>query len=98
MSALWTGRTVEITCAVDVEQSAESLHAHAVPEGIDIRPGDAVTVHDAPAHVGFGERVTRSCRATVVRAGPLARGWTRLTALAELTELYEVGFQPKVVP
>jgi hypothetical protein len=31
----------------------------------------------------------------VQRAGVLGRAWTELTALLELTELYEVGFQPK---
>jgi hypothetical protein len=35
------------------------------------------------------------CSATVYRAGPIARWWTQLTAVLELFELYEVGFQPK---
>ena len=58
-------------------------------------PGDVVVVHGAPSRVGFGERVTQRCRATVTRAGLLARAWTRATALLEITELYEVGFAPK---
>jgi hypothetical protein len=33
--------------------------------------------------------------ATVERAGALERIWTELSGLLELTELYEVGFQPK---
>jgi hypothetical protein len=100
MMTFWRrgARTVEITCAVDIEQTAESLHAHAIPEGIEIRPGDVVLVHDAPARVGFGERISRQCHATVFRAGPLARMWTEVSALFELTELYEVGFQPKETP
>ena len=88
-------RTVEVDCLVEIEQTPESLHAHAVPEGIEIRPGDVVIVHGAPARVGFGESVTRRCRATVTRAGPLARAWTRVAGLLEITELYEVGFAPK---
>ena len=88
-------RTVEAACLVEIEQTAESLHAHAVPEGIEIRPGDVVVIHDGPAKVRFGERISQPCRVTVTRAGPLARAWTRAAALLELTELYEVGFAPK---
>ena len=88
-------RRVEVACLVEIEQTPESFHAYAVPEGIEIRPGDVVTVHGAPTRVAFGERVTRECRATVLRAGPLGRLWTCMTGMLELTELYEVGFAPK---
>jgi hypothetical protein len=88
-------RSIEVPCTVEIEKTAESLHAHAIPEGVELRPGDTVLVHGAPADIGFGERVTVECTATVTRAGPLRRMWTQLTALLELTELYEVGFQPK---
>lgn len=91
-------RTVEVPCTVEIEQTPESLHAHAVPEGIEIRPGDVVLVHGAPAEIGFGERIRVQARATVVRAGPLRRLWTRLAAMGELTELYEVGFSPRRSP
>src|SRR3954447_13350091 len=89
------GRTIEVPCVVDIEQTADSLHAHAIPEGIALRPGDTVLVHGAPTSIGYGERIRTPCRATVRRAGPIRRWWTQLTALLELTELYEVGFQPK---
>ncbi len=94
-NSIFGGEVVEIRCDVDIEQTAESFHAHAVPDGIDIRPGDIVVVHGVPTDVGFGERLTCTCSATVQRAGVLGRFWTQLTALLELTELYEVGFQPK---
>lgn len=90
-------RRIEVTCLVDIEQTAESFHAHAIPEGVDLQPGDTVIVHDAPQHVRFGERVQVPCRATVIKAGPITRFWTQLTALLELPELYEVGFQPKEI-
>ncbi len=86
-------RTVDVTCMVDIEQTPESLHAHAIPDGIDIRPGDRVIVHGAPTEVRFGDHVTLQCRATVIRAGWLKRLWTRKTSLFALSELYEVGFQ-----
>ena len=88
-------KTLDVPCFLDIEQTAESLHAHAIPEGVDIRPGDSVLVHGAPSHIAFGERLTLECSATVTRAGVLKRFWTHLTAPLELVELFEVGFQPK---
>ena len=94
MSGVWLGgsRTVEVPCTVDLEHSNDSFHAYVELEGIEVGPGDEVMVHDAPTEIGFGERVMVQRRATVRRAGPLERLWTRLTARLELTELYEVGF------
>ena len=86
---------VEVPCTVDIEQTAEFLHAHAIPEGIDIQPGDTMVVHGAPTRVNFGDRLTMRCRATIVRANWLQRHWTQLTGLLEFAELYEVGFSPK---
>ena len=88
-------RRIEVPCSIDIEQTAESLHAHAIAEGIDIRPGDTVMVLGAPPRVGFGQRVAYEGRASVTRAGPLARAWTQMTALLQLTELYEVGFEAR---
>lgn len=86
---------IEITCHVDVERSFDSLHAHAIPEGIDIRPGDTVVVHGAPTAVGYGERVVTQCRATVTRGGWFDRHFTPLVALLDIGELYHVGFEPR---
>jgi hypothetical protein len=92
------GRIVEVPCTVEIEQTRESLHAHAIPEDIEIRPGDVVQVHGAPTSVEFGGRISVPCRASVRRAGPLVRAWTQFAGLFELTELYEVGFMPKEKP
>ena len=86
-------RRIEVTCMVDIEQTAESLHAHAIPEGIEIRPGDKVLVHGAPVRIGFGERVSMRCTATVIRANVFERMWTHATSFLEFTALYEVGFE-----
>jgi hypothetical protein len=88
-------KQIDVPCFVDIEQTPESLHAHAIPEGIDLRPGDSVLVHGAPSHIGYGERLKLECSATVTRANIFARFWTRLIAPLELVELFEVGFQPK---
>ena len=88
-------RRVDVPCTIEVEHTQRSLHAHVDLQGIEVGPGDSVTVHDAPTDVGFGERVVRQSRATVVQAGAVDRLWTRLTAFLELTELYEVSFTPR---
>ena len=96
----WAGGrpTVEVNCDVDIEQTHDSFHAHAVPDGIDIQPGDIVMVHGAPIDIGFGDRITCQCRATVARAGWLSRAWTQFAGLFELTELYDVGFEARTAP
>ena len=88
-------RTITVPCVVEIERTADSFHAHAVPEGIVLRPGDRVVVHGAPGRVEFGQRETMRSYATVTRAGPLERLRTRFAAVFELTELYHVGFEPK---
>jgi hypothetical protein len=85
-------------CEVDIENTNESLHAHAIPVGVDIRPGDSVLVHNMPSRCAYGQRLAFETTATVRRAGPLTRFWTYLTAPLELLELFEVGFQAKETP
>lgn len=92
---LFNAGTVTIRADVDIEKTAESFHAYAVPDGIDIRPGDVVIVHGVPTDIGFGERLITQCSATVHRAGPVKRAWTSLMSMFQLTELYEVGFEAK---
>jgi hypothetical protein len=87
-------RTIDLVCAIDIEQTAESFHAHAIPEDIEINAGDTIFVHDAPAGIGFGECYTGERRATLRRANFLIRLWTEITSIFEIFELYEVGFQP----
>lgn len=89
------GRTVEIACVVDVEQSREWLHAHVELDGVQVRPGDCVLVHGAPTTAGFGKRCVQHCRATVRHAGPAGRLWARLGAWFALTDLFEVGFSTR---
>jgi hypothetical protein len=88
------GRREEIVCDVDLERSMDSFHAYAVPDGIDIAPGDVVVVHGLPSHLDFGENRRFRTTATVFRAGPLRQFWTRFFSVFELTGLYEVGFAP----
>ena len=86
-------KRIEVPCTVDIGQTPETLHAHVVPEGIDIRPGDRVLVHGAPSRVAFGETLSLQCTATVIRANAIERFWARATGFLEFTALYEVGFE-----
>ena len=85
-------RIVDVPCTIEMEQTAESLHAHVELEGVDVGPGDMVCVHDAPELVAFGERAVFLRTATVTRANWFGRFYAHLEGYLELTELYEVGF------
>jgi archaeosine-15-forming tRNA-guanine transglycosylase len=93
MSLFGKRTSFEVPCTVEIEQTAESLHAHVILDGdIEIRPGDEVTVHDAPTDIAFGERIVVRRTATVVRAGLIDQIRARVQGYLELTELYEVSF------
>lgn len=94
MSALG-GETLQGTVDIEIEKTAESFHAYAIPAGFEVREGDEVLLHGVPTDIAFGTQMAMQCTATVRRAGGLARAWTRFSAMFELTGLYEVGFQPK---
>lgn len=86
-------RTIDVPCTIEIENTFESLHAHVeLHGGVEIEAGDEVLVHGDPIRVPYGEKLTLERMATVTRASPLARWWTRVLARLELTELYEVSF------
>ena len=88
-----THRAFDVPCRICVEQSEEHFHAHVeLGEDIAIHPGDKVRVHGAPISITFGETAEFERTATVTRAGPLMREWTKLVAYFDLRELYEVSF------
>jgi len=82
----------DVPCTVEIENTAETLHAHVELDGVEVGPGDEVIVHGAPTHVPFGEKIVARCHATVRRAGPIDRLKAKIEGYLELTELYEVGF------
>lgn len=91
-------RRVEILVDLDLEQTGESLHAYAIPLGIEIGPGDELIMHGAPSGIPFGERRTMQVRATVRRAGWFDRLAVHVGAFFTLTELYNVGFEDIELP
>ena len=86
-------RTIEVPCTVEIENTFDSLHAHVDLHGVKVSPGDAVIVHGAPSVVPHGERHVYERRATVVRGTLLDRLFARAEGYAELTDLFEVGFE-----
>lgn len=85
----------ETLCTVTVEVTAERCRADVVLDNdVAINPGDRVRVHGAPIRCGIGHSLEIRRTATVERAGPLRRAWTRAAGYATLTELYEVSFLP----
>ncbi len=94
---LWIGKrpAVEVNCSIELERSAETLHAHVSLDGIEVECGDEVLVHASPTQIEFGGKIYTTSRATVIKAGPMRRWITRMQSYLALTELYEVGFQPR---
>jgi hypothetical protein len=97
LAALVARERFEVGCTLEVEHSFDSLHAHVDLDGDPaLAPGDSVVVHGAPVDVAFGQRLVERRRATVIRAHPLERAWTRLTGGLELMELCEFSFSSAV--
>ena len=91
--SLFGGRREDVDCTLEIENTFESLHAHVrLDGGVSIEPGDEVLVHGEPVEVPFGESRTLRRRATIRRAGPIERAWTRLTGDFEFMELCEFSF------
>jgi len=86
-------RTIEVSCTVEIENTFDSLHAHVDLHGVKVAPGDSVVVHGAPTIVPHGERAVFERRATVVRATLFDRLFAKAEGYAELTDLFEVGFE-----
>ncbi|KLI62845.1 hypothetical protein [Aurantiacibacter marinus] len=88
-------QTFDMPCRIAVEQSDAHFHAHVeLADNIAIYPGDRVRVHGDPISVDFGESATFERMATVTRAGPMRRGWTKIAAYFDFAELVEVSFNP----
>ncbi len=90
-----TAKRFDTTCTITVEQSPDHFHAHVELAGnVQIEPGDTVCVHGAPISIAFGEKAVFERRATVTRAGPFKRAWIKIAAYFDMSELYEVSFNP----
>ena len=68
---LFTRRTEEVPCTVEVSHRFESLHAHVrFDNGAVVYPGDEVLVHGRPIMAAYGEVIVENRTATITRATP----------------------------
>lgn len=89
-------RQFDVGCTIRVSHTFESLHAHVeLDDNIPIFPGDEVIVHGSPVKVPYGETAEIRRTATVVRAGPIERLWTKATGRLEMMELLEFSFSER---
>lgn len=95
MIAEWFGpkQRIEVPCTIRVEHTFEFLNAHLeLHNDVAPEPGDEVIVHGDPISVPFGEKAEINRTATLIRAHPLERAWTKWTGDAEFMELLEFSF------
>lgn len=90
-------RTFETPARIAIERTGENLFAH-VELDVAVGPGDRFRLQGPPIRVGFGEQARLVRVATVRRASPLRRLWTRFAGHFMLTELYEVSFSGRSLP
>ena len=84
-------------CTIEVSNTFESLHAHVrFNNGAIVNPGDEVIVHGDPVKAPYGEVISEAREATILRATPLERLWTRVFGKLEFMEICEFSFSEEV--
>ena len=84
-------------CTIEVSHTFESLHAHVrFNNGTIVYPGDEVIVHGAPVKAPYGEVISEDREATILRATPLERLWTKIIGKLEFMEICEFSFSEEV--
>lgn len=87
-----------VDCTVEINNTFDQLGAHVrFDNGIVVHPGDEVFVHGAPISIPYGQSESFRREATIRRAGPLERAWTRATGDFEMMELCEFSFTERVL-
>ncbi len=85
---------ITLSCDIDIEQNEERFYAGAIPDDVGIEPGDIVILHATDDDLGEHARYIGTRSATLIRAGFWQRNWVKFSSIFQLTELFEVGFQP----
>ena len=97
--SVFSRRTEQVPCTVEVSHRFESLHAHVrFNNGAVVHPGDEVLVHGKPIMAAYGEVIAEDRTATITRATALERLWTRMTGDFGFMELCEFSFSDEVSP
>ena len=64
--------------------------------GTIVYPGDEVIVHGDPVKAPYGEVISEDREATILRATPLERLWTKIIGKLEFMEICEFSFSEEV--
>ena len=84
-------------CTIEVSHTFDSLHAHVrFNNGTIVYPGDEVIVHGEPVKAPYGEVISEDREATILRATPLERLWTKIIGKLEFMEICEFSFSEEV--
>ena len=84
-------------CTIEVSHTFDSLHAHVrFNDGTIVYPGDEVIVHGDPVKAPYGEVISEDREATILRATPLERLWTKIIGKLEFMEICEFSFSEEV--
>ena len=84
-------------CTIEVSHTFDSLHAHVrFNNGTIVYPGDEVIVHGDPVKAPYGEVISEDREATILRATPLERLWTKIIGKIEFMEICEFSFSEEV--
>ena len=84
-------------CTIEVSHTFESLHAHVrFNNGTIVYPGDEVIVHGDPVKAPYGEVISEDREATILRATPLERLWTKIIGKLEFMEICEFSFSEEI--
>ncbi|OUT89441.1 MAG: hypothetical protein CBB89_08320 [Rhizobiales bacterium TMED29] len=84
-------------CTIEVSHTFDSLHAHVrFNNGTIVYPGDEVIVHGDPVKAPYGEVISEDREATILRATPLERLWTKIIGKLEFMEICEFSFSEEV--
>ena len=94
---IFTRKIEKAPCTVEVSHVFEELSAHVrFDNGAVVHPGDEVQVEGPPVMAAYGEVVSEARTATITRATPLERAWTRMTGDLEFIELCEFSFSEEI--
>ena len=95
--SFFTKRRDRTPCTIEVSHTFESLHAHVrFNNGTIVYPGDEVIVHGDPVKAPYGEVISEDREATILRATPLERLWTKIIGKLEFMEICEFSFSEEV--
>jgi hypothetical protein len=82
----------QVNYSLDMANTWDDLYAHVELEGVDIGPGDAVKLHNAPVNLPYGQKRQFTGKASYFKASSFKKWFITTFSRFEITMLYEVSF------